>query len=781
MLTDDYLSLINYKQIHFLKGINKCAMTTKLIIPCFFKTDDKKFYRFKASGIYLLLLCILSFVFTSCKHKVLPNQYMIDLLKTAEKNYNSPNNVFYPEATVKLCDSILENSSDKDAQMRALNKKANALLQLGQEQKAIDIFQELLNKIPLGYIDQRQSVMKDLAITYLRLGERMNCINMHNGESCIYPLSKAAVHQDKTGSEKAIEIYKVLLQDNPGDLESRWLLNIAYMTTGGYPDQVPPQFLLQVKNDDTMHLVKPFTDVAANVGLNFKCQAGGAIVDDFNNDGYPDVVISSWSPSEPMHYYRNNANGTFTDMSDSSGLGYLTGGLNMMQTDYNNDGLKDIFVLRGGWKGTFGKMPNSLLRNNGDGTFTDVTKESGLLSFHPTQTATWADFNNDGWLDVFIGNETTPGEEVHPCELYINNKNGTFTEMAAKAGCAITQFVKGVTSGDYNNDGLTDIFISTLNGNKILLKNESTKNGVVKFIDVSKGAGLTSNKSRTFPTWFWDYDNDGWLDILVCGYEFNESLAYYAGAEAMHAALNNAGKVFLFRNNHDGTFEDVSAKVGLNKIAFAMGSNFGDIDNDGYLDFYLGTGNPSFKSVIPNKLFKNMSGKSFLDVTTSARVGNLQKGHGVSFVDLNNDGNEDIYIKMGGAYSGDAYENSLYLNPGQNNNHWVNLLLEGTVSNKVAIGAKIKVTFKENNIERSVYRDVNSGGSFGSNPLRQHIGIGQAKAIEKIEITWPVTGLTQTFENPPVDTNIKIKEGDSTISTYKLARLDFTSKKATEN
>ena len=194
----------------------------------------------------------------------------------------------------------------------------------------------------------------------------------------------------------------------------------------------------------------------------------------------------------------------------------------------------------------------------------------------------------------------------------------------------------------------------------------------------------------------------------------------------LNTAVNNAGKVFLFRNNHDGTFEDVSAKVGLNKIAFAMGSNFGDIDNDGYLDFYLGTGNPQLKSAVPNKLFKNMNGKSFLDVTTSARVGNLQKGHGVSFVDLNNDGNEDIYIKMGGAYKGDAYENSLYLNPGQNNNHWINLSLQGTVSNKAAIGAKIKVTFKENNTERSVYRDVNSGGSFGSNPLRQHIGIGQA-------------------------------------------------------
>ena len=129
-----------------------------------------------------------------------------------------------------------------------------------------------------------------------------------------------------------------------------------------------------------------------------------------------------------------------------------------MQTDYNNDGLKDIFVLRGGWMKQFGKQPNSLLKNNGDGTFTDVTKQSGLLSFHPTQTATWADFNNDGWLDVFIGNETTSDLDVNPCELYINNKNGTFTETAAKAGCDIKAFVKGVTSGDYDNDGLTRYF-----------------------------------------------------------------------------------------------------------------------------------------------------------------------------------------------------------------------------------------------------------------------------------------------------------------------------------
>ena len=171
-----------------------------------------------------------------------------------------------------------------------------------------------------------------------------------------------------------------------------------------------------------------------------------------------------------------------------------------------------------------------------------------------------------------------------------------------------------------------------------------------------------------------------------------------------------------------------------------------------------------------------MNGKRFLDVTTAARVGNLQKGHGVSFVDLDNDGNEDIYIKMGGAYTGDAYENSFYLNPGQNNNHWIDILLQGKVSNRAAIGARIKVTFKDSDSVRSVYRDVNSGGSFGSNPLNQHIGVGQAVAIDKIEITWPVTGKVQVFTNLQVDQRIKITEESNTYTPYKLSRLDFNTR-----
>lgn len=740
-------------------------------------TMVKVHYSLNGGSVRLALFFMLPLFFICCRNKALPNQQMIDLLKTAAAYDDNADNVFAPQAIIRRCDSLINNFTDKDSIAKARYNKANALLQLGEEQKAIDIFQGLLNNMSRGAIEQRQLILKSLANGYLRLGERMNCFNMHNAESCIFPIANSGVHHDKTGSQRAIELYKMLLADDPNDLESKWLLNIAYMTTGGYPQQVPPQFLLKVSDDDTMHIVKPFTDVAANVGMSYKSIAGGSIVDDFDNDGYPDVVLSSWSLTEPMRYYRNNANGTFTDISDSSGLGYLTGGLNIMQTDYNNDGLKDIFVLRGGWKGKFGKNPNSLLRNNGNGTFTDVTKESGLLSFHPSQTATWADFNNDGWLDVFVGNETTPGDEAHPCQLYMNNGNGSFTEVASKAGCAITMFVKGVTSGDYDNDGRADIFISTLNGNKILLKNESVKNGAVKFTDVSKQAGLSNNLVRTFPTWFWDYDNDGWLDILVCGYEFTQSLSYYAAAEAIQYPIGNAGKVFLFRNKHDGTFEDVSVKAGLNKIAFAMGANFGDIDNDGYLDFYLGTGNPQLRSAVPNKLFKNIEGNHFVDITTAARVGNLQKGHGVSFADLDNDGDEDIYIKMGGAYKGDAYESCFYLNPGQNSNHWVNLSLQGKASNKAAIGAKIKVSFEDNGTERSVYRDVNSGGSFGSNPLRQHIGLGQATTIKKIEVTWPVTGKVQVFDNPPIDTNIKIIEGNSKLATYKLNRFDFNAVK----
>ena len=728
------------------------------------------------NGLFKLAITIALFLLFSCAHQLSRNQGMIDLLSDIEKQEFSPQNEFCPEAKMIFYDSSLKTASTIVDSANLGFLIAKAFLELGKEEKAIEFCRNLLQRIPDNdsvAAKSKLALLRELAIAYLRLGERINCIRDHSGESCIMPIAGRGIHINKTNSENAIEIYQHLLKIDSSDLESRWLLNIAYMTIGGYPQNVPPSFLIRGLDEDTSNGVKPFVDAAVNVGLNTKNMAGGTIIEDFNNDGYLDLVTSSWGLKDGMHYCRNNTNGTFTDVSDSSGLGFITGGSNMMQTDYNNDGFKDIFVLRGGWKGRFGKEPNSLLRNNGDGTFTDVTEQSGLLSFHPKQTATWADFNNDGWLDVFIGNESTD-VDLNPCELYLNNKNGTFTEIGQKAGVNITAFVKGVTSGDYNNDGLTDIFISTLNGWKILFRNEGVKNGMVQFKEVSIEAGLSNNLARTFPTWFWDYDNDGWLDILVCGYEFSKSLAWYSAQEALNIPVGNSGKVFLYRNNHDGTFEDVSKKVGLNKVAFAMGANFGDIDNDGWLDMYLGTGNPLYQSLVPNKMFKNNNGQSFIDVTTSARVGNLQKGHGISFADFDYDGDQDIYIDMGGAYEGDAYESSLYINPGQNDNHQISISLEGTTCNRAAIGTRIKVSFRENGVLRSVYRDVNSGGSFGSNPLMQHIGIGKATTVESIEIKWHGTKTVQTISGIKAGEYIKVKEGNNTITRMQMRKVDFT-------
>ena len=445
--------------------------------------------------------------------------------------------------------------------------------------------------------------------------------------------------------------------------------------------------------------------------------------------------------------------------------------------DFNNDGFKDIFVLRGEWlRGSFGQQPNSLLRNNGDGTFTDITSQSGLLSFHPTQTATWNDFNNDGWVDVFIGNETWQGNAssgIHECELYLNNKDETFTNVAEKANCNVTGFIKGVTSGDYNKDGLKDLFITSLSGERFLLRNSGFNGDIPIFENVTQSAGLADEPARTFPTWFWDYDNDGWLDILAGDFTFDKPIASYSAEEALKIFKGTSGTILLYKNNQDGTFKNISKEVQTNKPAFAMSGNFGDIDNDGFLDFYLGTGNPELESIVPNKMFMNDRARRFVDVTAEARVGHLQKGHAIAFADLDNDGDQDIYIEMGGAYKGDAFHNSLYLNPGQNEkNHWITLDLVRKDHMNV-IGTTVRVSFQENGIKRTVYREVNSGGSFGASPLRREIGIGEATRIDEIEVFWHPGRESQILRDIRPDQFLKITEGMDKLETVPLQVLNL--------
>lgn len=702
---------------------------------------------------------------------------MIGILDAINKKNDNIENPFNPEAKLAYFDSVqAANPGMED--MELLSTKAGLLIEQGKEKEAVELYNKVKSKLDFMTTG---AIMGDAAIAYMRLGERSNCVLNHGGTSCIFPIKDEGVHTLQTGSKNAIESYKMLLKIDPYDLESRWLLNVAYMTLGQYPKEVPEQWLIPGLDAMPESNIKPFNDVAKSLGLDVKGRAGGVVADDFNRDGYIDVITSGWDLSDPMHYFQNNKNGTFTDITAQSGLQGINGGLNIQQTDYNNDGFPDLFVLRGAWltKG-FGDQPSSLLRNNGDGTFTDVTTQSGLLFFHPTQTATWADFNNDGWLDVFIGMESTAktGPGSAECALYINSGTGFFTNVAAAAHCNINAYVKGVTSADYDHDGLMDIFISTMNGKKFLLKNKGVKAGQLDFEDATVQAGIDANRERTFTTWFYDYNNDGWQDILVGDYKFDHALSYYAAAEALGKPVPTAGNMFLYKNNHDGTFTDVTAQTGLNKVVYSMGGNFGDIDNDGYPDMYLGTGNPDFKSLVPNKMFRNVGGERFEDVTSASRMGNLQKGHGIAFADFRNNGTQDIYAEMGGAYIGDSYISSLYLNPGQSNNNWISLKLEGVKANKAGIGSHIKLTFTENGVQRSVYKDVNSGGSFGASPLQQEIGIGQAKVIDEIEITWAGSRSVQRFKHVKPNQFLSVTEGSSTYKTNILNKLTFKYKPA---
>ena len=724
----------------------------------------------------LAVLLISMTVYRNNRKKQVEREKATILYREGMKEIYNKDNFFCADAQFAYWDSLLKSSAPPDAKLVAQRFESVILLRMGEEKKAITLLQDLVEKTKTDSAGRVGADARSyLALAYLRMGERNNCISNHSMASCIFPIQGAGIYTDPEASKKSIECYGNILKQFPNDLDARWLLNLAYMTIGEYPRKVPADWLIPGLDTDTGSVkVKPFEDIAGNLKLNgFRNMSGGSIADDFNNDGYIDFVSSAMGLNEGMHYFRNNKDGTFTDVSKASGLSEIKGGLNTIQGDYNNDGYPDILVLRGAWMQEFGKQPVSLLRNNKDGTFTDVTVESGLISFDPTQTATWADFNNDGWLDLFIGYETTSPEHPHPSALFINNRDGSFTEVGKKAGCDVVGFIKGVTSADYNNDGWPDIFLSGLDGHKILLKNKGVNTKIPQFENATHEAGLDLGETFTFPTWFWDYDNDGWPDIFVCGYLFNGSLAKTSAAEALGKPLGDVSKMYLYHNNQDGTFTDVSKEAGLDHPVFAMGSNFGDIDNDGWPDMYLGTGNPDLKSLVPNKMYKNMGGKKFVDVTNSSRMGHLQKGHGVSFADVDNDGDEDVFIEIGGPFKGDAYYNAFYLNPGQNNNNWISLLLEGDHAPRSAVGARIAVTFTENGIKRTVFRDVNAGGSFGCSPLRQEIGIGSATMIDELAIKWPSLGKTQIFKNITPRQFLRIREGSDKPEIMDLKMLKF--------
>ena len=229
----------------------------------------------------------------------------------------------------------------------------------------------------------------------------------------------------------------------------------------------------------------------------------------------------------------------------------------------------------------------------------------------------------------------------------------------------------------------------------------------------------------------------------------------------------------LYHGDGTGKFEDVTVDVGLARPDASMGANFGDLDGDGFLDFYLGTGYPKYDSLMPSVMYLNRGGQ-FVDVTTAGGFGNLQKGHAVAFADFDQDGDLDVFEQMGGAFPGDQFHDALYENPGLGN-HWVSLKLVGEKSNRSAIGARITVDVKDGDSTRRIYRHVNGGGSFGGNPLRQTIGLGAADGIESIEIFWPASGIRQQFVDVDMDQLYIVNELSDAmkkmqVSSFQLGR-----------
>lgn len=641
-------------------------------------------------------------------------------------------------------------------------------LKAGNTEAAIKAFKDVLSLVePMSIPGKEQTVLevkKLLALAGLRLGEQENCILNHTTASCIIPIAAAGQHSKTAGSAMAMALYEEILRATPDDLTSKFLLNIAAMTLGKFPDGIPASMQVP-KGYFTSKVDFPlFTDIAPAMGLDNRGLAGGVAVEDFDNDGDLDIIASAWGFHDQIRYYDNKGNGRFEDITLKSGLKGVTGGLNMRQADYNNDGFVDLLLMRGAWLRDQGKIPNSLLKNNGDGTFTDVTVAAGIYTKRPSQNAVWADFDLDGWLDLFIGNESIPeagSTFSFPSELYHNQRDGTFKEVSVAANLYINAFVKGSTGGDINNDGLPDLYISRMDGSNRLFLNQSDENGL-NFKDISDQAGI-GEPLVSFPTWMFDYNNDGWLDIFVS--------AYSDGSEDLPGKMLRAyGKKDdpfrprIYRNNGDNTFTDMSTAMGLTEPAFTMGSNYGDLDNDGYPDFYLATGEPNLKSTVPNKMYWNREGKTYADVTYAGGFGNIQKGHGVAFADLDKDGDQDMYVIMGGSFEGDVYQNLFFENPMPKENHWIVLNLEGVTSNRKALGARVEIEISEEGKSRKIYEMVSPGSSFGGNSLQMEIGLGQATAINSVKISWPNQKRTiQDIQGLEPDKAYYIKEGSQPV------------------
>jgi len=519
-----------------------------------------------------------------------------------------------------------------------------------------------------------------------------------------------------------------------------------------------------------------FTNITAAAGIkfvHFKGNKGisinreefgpGVCVADFDGDGWQDIYFVNGRDlynrgiSVSNALYRNNRDGTFTDVTEKAGVPGTGYGLGCVWGDFDNDGFPDLFVTQ------YGR--NVLYRNNGNGTFTDVTDKAGVAgnesgTFH--SGATFFDYDRDGWLDLYVGSYVALGDKRYcqlgdvlsscapseyrgsPDALYHNNRDGTFTNVTKAAKIYQPEGKNlSVAAADYDNDGWPDLFVANDGLNAYLYHNE--RNGTFKETGLVSGMAVTG-QGRVMAAMcisLGDYDNDGGLDLYISDFQRSSD--------------------HLWHNEGKGFFDEISDQAGISRPTrdvLSFGGGFFDYDNDGFLDIFIANGHvyPEVEQATPgthykqiNSLFHNEGNGKFVEASKQSGSGfsTPHVGRGVAFADFDNDGFTDVVV----ANNGDLP--LLLHNSGGNGNHFLNFRLVGTKSNRDAMGARIRVVAGTT----SQIREIAGGGSYLSqSDLRANFGLGKAKRAEIVEIAWP-SGQQQAFRNVEADKFYLIEEG----------------------
>jgi len=547
-----------------------------------------------------------------------------------------------------------------------------------------------------------------------------------------------------------------------------------------------------------------FVDVAKQSGLNAKTIYGGEHTNkyllettgcgvafyDYDQDDWLDILlVNGWrlegfpKGQEPVcHLFRNNRDGTFTDVSAKAGIKRTGWGQGCCVGDYNNDGWNDLFISYYG--------QNALYRNNGNGTFTDVTKEAGLMQsrLRWNSGCAFLDYDRDGHLDLFVGNyidldlKTTPLPQDAGCAykgitvacgppgleggknlLYRNNGNGTFTDVSEKSGMwgTIGTYALSCAVADLDNDGWPDIYVANDSTAATLYMNQ--KDGTFKDLAVEAGVGYSPDgkPQAGMGVSVGDFNRDGLLDIVK---------------------TNFAGDTdSLFLNLGDGTYEDHTylSGLGINTRLLGWGVGFFDMDNDGWLDILVSNGHvyPEVDgtridaSYAENKyLYRNLRNGQFEDVTkvSGSGITDAAPARGCAFGDYDNDGDIDVVVNCVNAGP------QLLRCDSTLNTNWIKIRTVGTKSNRSGIGAQIRVTAQvDPNAPKPMMQleEVRSGGSYYSqNDLRVHFGLGQAKKVDRLEIRWP-SGATDTLKDLDANRLYVIQEGGKIVGTDAFVKL----------